>query len=133
MATDLQNEQPQSVTTLVSGILDDVRDLVAQQFDLFKHEIRDDARKLMVAVVLMIVGSVVGLVSLLLLGLTLAHVLQYNFPALPLWACFGISGCVFLVGSSVLIGVAVYMARSAVPEQSAAALKENVQWLTKPK
>ena len=45
MATDLKSTQEPSVTALVTGIISDAEELFKQQFELFKHEVRDDFRK----------------------------------------------------------------------------------------
>ncbi len=135
MATDLHDEQQQSVTTLVSGILQDAQELLKQQFELLKCEVREDVRKARAALHLLAIAAGVALVGGVLLGLGMAMGLQAAVPDLPLWACFAIFGAIFLA-----VGGGIYAAGwgqlhtiNPIPERSGDALKENVKWITNPK
>jgi len=46
MSPHQQTDAEPSVTTLVAGIVRDAQELVKEQFELFKHEIRSMSRKL---------------------------------------------------------------------------------------
>jgi len=135
MATDVKDDQAQSVTSLVSGIVEDAQELLKQQFELFKHELRSDFSKVKTAAQVLAVGGGVGLVGCILLGVTLGLLLQAIAPELPLWAAFAIVTAVFLViaGALVAIGLGKLNSVNPLPDQTAEALKENVQWITKPK
>jgi Putative Actinobacterial Holin-X, holin superfamily III len=135
MATDLKNENEPSMTSVVSGIVHDAQELLEQQVELLKHEIRADIRQAKVATQVLSVGAAFGLVGGLLLGVALALLLQFAAPDLPLWACYAICGGALLaLGAGFFAaGVAKLHAINPVPEQSAEALKENLQWTMKPK
>src|SRR5262245_23399001 len=135
MAIDIKNEETQSVTSLVSGIVEDAQELLKQQFELFKRELHADAHKFATALLAFGVAACVGLVSALPVGITLGLLLNYLVPALPLWASFGIVTGVFLICGGGLIAVGWARLRSINPlsDQTAEALKENVQWIMKPK
>ena len=135
MATDLHPEQSASVTSLVSGIVHDAQELMKQQFELLKAEVRDDFRKVRDASELLGAGAGLALMGGILLTLTLVHLLNWLIPDMPQWAAYGIVAVVFIAG-----GAALYLAGkrmldkvNPLPEQTAEALKENVQWITKPK
>ena len=136
MATDLHHDQSASVTTLVSGIVHDAQELMKQQFELLKAEVRDDFRKVRDASEMIGAGAGLALMGGILLSLTLVYLLEFLFhPHLPLWACFGIVAALFVIA-----GACLYLAGkrkldkvNPLPEQTAEALKENVQWITKPK
>lgn len=135
MATDVREDRAPSVTGLTSGIIDDVQELLKQQFELFKHELRDDMRKLKVAALALATGAGLGLMGFFLLGLTLGLLLNALIPALPLWGAFAIVTAVFFISAGALCALGVFKLNSIDPmhNETAQALKENVQWVTKPK
>ena len=132
MATDLRTGTEPTLTGLVTGIINDAQDLLKQQLALFRQEIKDDVRKTKEAAQSLSLGAGLGMTGGLFLGFMLVYVLHEVWPRLPLWASFGIIGAALLIAAGVLI----YLGRkkletvSAVPEQSLAALKENVAWIT---
>jgi len=134
MATDLKPAPDASVTELVSGIVSDAQELIKQQFELLKHEVRDDLRKTRDAGLCIGFGALVGLVGMALLICMLVFML-HELAGLPLWASYGIGAGVALLISGVLISIGMYKFSSfnPLPEQTAQALKENVQWITQPK
>jgi hypothetical protein len=135
MATDVKPELDPSVTTLVSGIIGDAQDLLKQQFDLLKHEVREDIRKTKDASLIVGLAVGFGFVGAVLLGLMFVYLLALTEPALPLWACFGICGGVILVVGIVLyfVGLAKFNSFNPLEDQTAQTIKENVQWITNPK
>jgi len=135
MAVETKPENDVSVTSLVSGIISDAQDLFKQQFELLKHDVREDIRKAKDASLMLVCGLSCSLVGLLLLGLTLAHLLAWAVPTLPLWACYGICGGVLAAvgGGLSYAGLSKFETVDPVPRASAEALKENVQWITNPK
>jgi hypothetical protein len=135
MATDLHSTQDPSVTSLVTGIIGDAQELFKQQFELFKHEVRDDFRKTKEGGLTLAGAGGLGLVGAILLVQMLVYLTQWLVPELALWACFGIWGALMFGMGVVLffIGKTTLDTIDPVPEKSAQALKENVQWLTNPK
>lgn len=133
MATDLQNPPEQSTTALVTGILNDAQELFRQQVTLVRQEITDDFRKTKQAATPLAIGLWLVLLGSILLSVTLALVLQLT--GLPSWACFAIVGvAVSLAGGGlVYAGKKKFDSFNPLPDESAAALKENLEWLAKPK
>jgi hypothetical protein len=138
MATDIKTEptssEPQtSVTTLVSGIVHDAQELAKQQFELFKQEVRADIRNLTVGVQVLSIAGAFALTGLVMLGVAIA--LALTLTGLDPWACYLIvaGGSFVIAGIFLGIGVAKLREVHTLPEQSAEALKENLQWKMTPK
>jgi hypothetical protein len=122
-----------SMTSLVTGILSDAQDLIKQQLDLVKHEIREDVRKAKEAAASLALGLGIATVGGLFVCTMLVFLLQKT--GLELWACFGIVGGIMLVVGLFLTYLAKKQAETINPleGESAKALEESVQWITKPK
>jgi len=130
------------MTRLVQGIVNDVGDLIKQQFQFAKTELKTDIHRTGETLRLFGVAAAVGTLGLLILSLMLVHLLHWlTLPAgadpagLPLWACHGIIGLLFLA-----IGGALFYAGkhkletfSPLPEQTAETVKENLEWITSSK
>jgi hypothetical protein len=131
MSPDLKTGPDASVTTLVSGILRDAQELVKQQFELFKREIQNDMRKAKEAAVTLGSGMCLGVVGVLLLGEMMVHLLASLFPLVPLWGWYGICGIAFCMVAGCLVCASKRKIDSIqrLPDESAQALKENVQWI----
>lgn len=138
MATDVRSptttEEP-SVTHLVSGIISDAERLMAQQLDMFKAELRKDMRDTKETGQLLLIGGALLSVAGIILLISLAYLLNWASDGrLPLWASFGLVGLVVAAGG----GIVFYRGRqkleklNPLPEKSAEALKENLQWKTNP-
>jgi len=134
MATDLRNgtETESSVTGLIKGIIDDVQTLTKQQFTLLKQELEEDFAKSRHAAMPMVIGLGVMLIGTLLLGITLGLLLNWAFPALPLWAAFAIVTVVMGgVGFALFYaGQKKFQAFNPLPDRTLDALKDNVASLT---
>src|SRR5262245_11018932 len=91
MATDVRSTQETSVTSLVTGIISDVQDLVKQQFEMLKQEVRSDVRKTRDAGFVLGLGAWLGLIGGILLLMMLVHLTQW-LTEWPLWVCYGIWG-----------------------------------------
>jgi hypothetical protein len=131
MATQVQSNPEMSTTSLVSGIINDAQELLKQQLELFKAELKQDMDKAREGSMLFIVGSGLSSVGLIVLVLALAHLLNWAFPGLPLWGAYAITGgAVTAVGSALLAGVYYWFKASKPLSITATALEENVEWKT---
>jgi hypothetical protein len=124
----------QSVTVLVSGILQDAQQLFKQQVALVRAEIKSDMQRSLRAAVLLVAGALILVPAVFLLCTMLVYVL-YEVAGLRLWASYGIIGgaCAVLGIILVLVGVQRFRSFNPLPDQSVEAIKENVRWMTNPK
>lgn len=120
-----------SLTELVSGIIDDSQQLLKQQMQMFKAEIKQDLRKTTDSVKYLGIGATVAAVGGLMLVFALVFLLNWA-TGLALWGCYAIVGGAFVVIGGGLIwgGVRILQSNNPLPDQSVQALQENVQWLT---
>lgn len=65
---------------------------------LFKSELRDEMAKAKKRVFALVLGCTLSFVGFLLLCFGLVHLLQFSFPILNTWQCFGIVGVLTFVG-----------------------------------
>jgi len=131
MATDVTTENT-SVTGLVSGIIDDTQRLLVQQAELLKADLKKDLREAKeVGISMIAAGSLLGSGGLLLLFM-LVHLLSWAIPQLPLWGSFGIVGGVLAAAGGIVFyrGQEKLENLNPLPENSAQAMKENLQWKT---
>jgi uncharacterized membrane protein YqjE len=129
MPDDIHTTGDQSVTSLVRGIVNDAQELFRQQIALFKAEVREDMRKTREAALSLVIGVGVTFFGVLLLLFCVVYAIGL---ALPLWASFLIVGGVVLaIGIGLMYaGKRRFESFNPLPDQSAQALKENVQWIT---
>jgi hypothetical protein len=121
-----------SLTTLVTGILDDAQKLVRQQFEMLKAEVQADMRKSRRAAEFGGIGAVLLTVGFLAIVAAIALFLNEQLHFV-LWASFLVTGgFFFLVGvglAAVCYGILERV--SPVPNKSIHALEETLQWKTK--
>jgi protein-S-isoprenylcysteine O-methyltransferase Ste14 len=136
MANDLQSppESDQNLSTLVTGILNDAQLLFRQQVDMVRHEVREDLRKTKEAAVPLAIGTYLALLGVALLSVTVALMLD-KFTDLEAWSSFAIVGVVVALAGGGLFyaGKQKFASFNPLPDESAKALQENLEWKTKPK
>jgi uncharacterized membrane protein YqjE len=129
MAINLQTGSEPSVTSIVSGIINDFQELIKQQLDLFKTEVAADVQKTKEGAVALSVGLGALFLGCALLCVMLVHLLA---SLVPLWVSYLlVGGGVTVVGAGLTIfGWKQFQSVSA--DQSVKALQENLEWKTKP-
>jgi len=135
MATETtEHRDNASLASLVGNIISDAQELTRQQIDLFKVEIRDNTEKAKSIGMLFGAGLAVAIVAVVLLAFAAAGGLAHAFPDLPTWAAQGIVGLVLAAVAGILFGVCKSKVDSfhVVPEKAVEAMKENLEWKTKP-
>lgn len=105
-----------------------------QQLKLFRAEIREDMRDTKQAIMPMACGVFTILLGAILLSLMLVHLMHWAIPTMPLWGAYATVGLLITA-----IGAGMYYAGmkrwetvNPLPEKTAEAVKENIQWLTQP-
>jgi len=139
MATGLEHPADQSTTTLVTGIIADLQNLVEQQFMLIRQEITRDVRQGMKAATMMAAGAAVmflGGISFCMAAALWLHWMSLpagaDLSSLPLWSCHAIvAGIMLAVGGLLTIsGRTSLKTIKPLESPAATALKENVEWTT---
>jgi hypothetical protein len=135
MTPNLQTGHEPSLAALTAGILHDVQELFKQQLHLFRHEIEVKLRKTREASVCLAVGLLLMFYGGLALCATAVYLLNWWFPTLPLWAdCLIVTGLVSVPGAILTFaGLRQLESVNPLPEETSEALKENLEWTTKPK
>lgn len=120
------------IGSLVTGIVGDMQHLLAQHLDLFRQELRDDFRRTKEAVFSLGLGGVLAGLAAALLTPTLVGLLSWAVPAIPWWGWCGILTGVLAVAAGILIylGKKQLDSFNPLPDQSAQAVKEDVQWIS---
>ena len=120
----------ESLSSLVGGIVNDVRELFRQEIALARAEVRGEIANAKTAAIKVGVAAFALLISALFILIAVAYALA-DVLRVPIWAGFAIVGVLLgIVG-----GVAILAARSnlrevgPVPERTVRTLKENAQWL----
>jgi len=134
MASNLQTSSEPSTASLLSGIFSDLQELFKQQMALFKTEVRSDVRRTCQATTYLAVGGLVLFIGAILLCLMAVYALE-AYTTMKLWACFGVVGGIIaaLGGALVVFGREKFRSFNPLPDESMAALQENLEWKTTPR
>jgi uncharacterized membrane protein YqjE len=135
MATDTTEFRDGSnVVSLVTNIISDAQDLTRQQIELFKVEIQEGAKKAQTIAMLSAAAAAVAVIAGVVLAFAAAGWLASAFQNLPEWGAQAIVGVVLAVVAGILFGVCKQYLDSfnLMPEKSVEAMKENLEWKTKP-
>lgn len=132
MRTEISTNDP-GVASLVSGILQDARKLLVQQFTLFQVEVKNDLKRTVMAAIPLIIGVAVLLNAPLVLAIGAAHFLSWWQPDLPLWGSFAIvAGLIAAIGAILVFwSGSMFSTFNPLPDKTLEGLKENLQWKTK--
>jgi len=142
MATQVPTSSEPGISTLLREIVNDIGDLVKQQIQFARAEIKADLQKSKEAVAFLALGAGSAFVGVLFFGLSLVHLLHWltappgaDPSGLPLWGCHGIIAALFLViGACLLLtGRKMLTPSNVLPVQTVEVAKENVEWITNSK
>ena len=119
-----------SIVTLASSLLEDLRRLAAQEFQLAKHEMQLELSKVVKAAIHTAVALVLSFLTLVLLCLTLVYLL-HSLLGLSLWASYGIVTLLAAAGAG---GFAYVMIKAGAsmrlwPFRTIRTVKEDAQWI----
>ena len=118
-----------TIPALIRGLLDDARDLIREELQLARAEIREEVSQLQSAVIAFAVAAAVGLMGTMLLSVALGSAIAY-FLRWPPWAGYGVTAILFLAAA---VGLSLYgrgrlKAIRAIPETTDT-IKENLAWM----
>jgi hypothetical protein len=142
MASQVPTSSDSSIAGLLRGIVNDMGDLVKQQIQFARAEIKADLQKSTEAFAFLALGAGSAFLSVFFFGLMLVHLFHwaasppgYDPSSLPLWGCHAIVGGLFLVTGVSLLAVGWKMFRSfnPLPVQTVQTAKENVEWIANSK
>jgi len=133
MANLVETDNSQSLTSLVSGIINDGQELLKQQLHLFQVELKNDLRRTRDASLPLVIGGVIGAIGAFFLFVTLALWIPWQWPSVPIWGGFAIVTGIYVIAGIVLVimGKVRFDAFNPLPDKTLEGLKENVQWKTK--
>lgn len=131
--TEQEQADPATMTSLVSGIVNDAKHLVTQQLELFKVEIKHDVKRTLLAFLPIFAAIPFLMTGIFIMGFAGVYLLEWLVPDLPLWGAFAIVGGSIIISGILLIilGKTMLTSFNPLPDQSLEGLKENLQWKTK--
>jgi hypothetical protein len=135
MAANIQaGPEANNVPGLLTGIVHDIQDLAKQELELLKHHVEGALTTIKEASGFLAVALFCLLAAGVLLCIALAEALR-QYTTIPAWGCYLIvAGVVAVPGVALaVLGWQKLWKISELPEQSVAALKENLEWTKKPK
>lgn len=125
-----EQDQAESLGTLVTGIVADLQDIVRGEVQLAKTELQEDASALGKGAAAIAVGALVALVGFIFLMLGVTYLLN---KSLEMWLAAGIVGVVLLVIGIIaaLVGKNQLSAASLTPKKTIESLKEDQEWASR--
>jgi hypothetical protein len=118
-----------SVAVLLRGLVNDAKELLAQEMAMLKLEARGELGKAKSAALALGIGIGIVAAGGMLLSVMLVQVLAV-FTELPLWGCYGIvgSGLVVLGGVWLAVGKSTAADLAVAPRPRVNTRKESGQW-----
>jgi hypothetical protein len=120
-----------SVSSLISGILQDIATLIHKEFTAARLEVVDELQKARSAALLIGLAAGALLIGTILLCFMLVYLLQ-SLTQLELWICYGIVGGTFaIIGVIVLFAAKQRVSQTRlVPARTVENTKEDARWIT---
>lgn len=118
---------PEGLGSLISGVIKDLQELVRDEVQLAKVEIKEDIAEITKAAGMFIAGAVLGLVGLIIFMIGVADLLAEWMDG---WLAAGIVGLVLLAIAAILaiVGKNKISAANLKPQQTIDSLKEDQAW-----
>lgn len=120
----------ESFVSLLSGAINDIRDLFRQEVQLARFEIRQEVANARSAAIKLGTAAVVLLFAAILLLTALAQGLNAALD-MPEWAGFTIVGGLLAIVGGVVLALAMSNLKNVrpVPERTVQTMKENIEWV----
>jgi uncharacterized membrane protein YqjE len=124
-------QEPSSWSALVTGIVNDVTKLFAQEIQLATLEIREDIRAAKVFLISLVIGLTIALIGVVMLFVMFVYLIYEN-SRLSLWASYGIVAAVAIVVGAIVLLVAKRKAANVdfIPQRATEAVKEDIGWIS---
>ena len=118
-----------SIPGLIKGLLDDARDLVREELQLARAEIREEVSALQAVTIAFAIAAAVAVAGGMLLSVAIGGALAYLLRWPP-WAGYAVVGVLFLAGGygACLYARARLRSIRAIPN-TADSMKENLTWI----
>ena len=118
-----------TIVSLASSLLADLQRLVAQEFQLAKHEMQHELSKLVKVAIQAGVAAILSLMAVILVCLTLVYVL--HSLGLSLWASYGVVALLAAVGAGGLAYLLIQLVSTVRlwPFRTLHTVKEDVHWI----
>jgi len=122
-------DQQTTIPALIRGLLDDGRDLIREELQLARAEVREEMSKAAAAFIAFAIAAAVAILGAALLSVAIGGAIAY-FLRWPPWAGYGVTAVLFLaVGWGLcLYARARLKAIRAMPETTDT-MKENLAWM----
>src|ERR1041384_1274774 len=102
MSIQLESNSDVTITTLISGIAQDTRELLKEQATLLKVEMTNNIHRAVTALIPIAVGAGTAFSGIILLGIGAAMFLSWLAPEMPLWLCYALVAGTAIVGGGLL-------------------------------
>ena len=119
-----------TVSELISGLINDAQQLVHREIDLAKREVAIEVDKVKQGAVALGIGAGLAVIGALLLGHMLVYLVQ-TLTDLSLWVSYLIVGAIFAIGGGLLLmqGIKRMKDVDPVPRETIESVKEDIQWI----
>lgn len=127
----MANERnPNSFASLLSDVLNDIRDLFRQEVNLAKVEIKQEVANAKAAAIKIGIAAVALFLAAIFLLTALSRGVADLFH-IPIWAGFAIVGVLLGIVGGVLLAAARpnVAAAGPIPPRTVRTMKENVEWV----
>ncbi len=123
-------EGGESLGSLVTGIVEDLQNIVRGEVQLAKTELKEDITKLGAGAGMLAGGAIVGIVGFSFLMLGVTHLLN---KVMRMWMAAGLVGLVLLIIAAILamVGRNQLSAANLKPEQTIESVKEDKEWASR--
>ncbi len=126
----MENPHPISIASLVTGLVEDLRRLFAQEVQLARHEMQHELGKVVKSAMHAGIAMMLAFLAVLFLLMTLIHLLHF-YSGLPLWACYGIVALVAAAAGAAFVArlIAIGTTLRLWPFRTFYSLKEDAKWV----
>lgn len=116
-----------SVGDILSGLIQDLQELIRGEVRLAKTELRDDAMVAARGLAAITAGALIGMTGFIFLMLGVTYLLNKE---IEMWQAAGIVGLALtaIAAICILVGKSRLSAGNFTPEQTIDSLKENREW-----